>query len=89
MLPAPCRVLENGHVGAALLEVTKTPLDGGGHHDEVVALLRAIERVDQLPQQTAVGALLRAYRVRREMRSANLYLDGIGSPCRRRQPEHG
>ncbi|MCY1309728.1 hypothetical protein D9M70_598510 [compost metagenome] len=89
LLPAPLRILENGHVGAALLEVTKTPLDGGGHQDEVVVLLRAVERIDQLRQQATVGTLLGAHRVRREMRRTNLHFDCIGSPCRRRQPEHG
>ncbi|MNH30676.1 hypothetical protein D3C79_909850 [compost metagenome] len=89
LLPAPLWVLEDRHVGAALLQITKAPLNGGGHQDKVVALLGAVKGVDQLWQQTRIGPLFGANGVRREMRGTNLHFDRVASPAWYRQPEAG
>ncbi|MCY1410376.1 hypothetical protein D9M71_257450 [compost metagenome] len=89
LLPAPLWVLENGHVGAALLEVTEAPLDRRRYQNEVIVLLRPVECIDQLRQQTGIGTLLGAHCVRREMGCANLHFNRFASPYRCRQPEHG
>lgn len=78
VLPTPRGVLEDRHVGVALLEIA-----------EVIALLRMVQRLHPLRQPAAVGALQRAHCIRREMRGPDPRLDPLerlGQGC---LPQHG
>ncbi|MNH10583.1 hypothetical protein D3C79_700660 [compost metagenome] len=89
LLPAPFGILEDRHVGAALLKVAEAPRDGRGYQDKAVTLLVVVERLDQLRQQAGIGPLLRAHGIGREMRRPDLDLDFFGRPDRRKQPHCG
>ncbi|MNH38457.1 hypothetical protein D3C79_994910 [compost metagenome] len=89
LLPAPRGVLEDRHVGAALLEVTEAPLNRSRHQDETITLLDVVQRLDQLRQQAGVGALLRAHGVGREVCGPDFDLDLCCRPSRGGQPYRG